>query len=262
MDTTKLHTFVLCAYGERRYLEDCVRSLLGQTVRSHILISTSTPNALIKGIAERYELPLFINTGERGITGDWNFAMSQAKTPYVTIAHQDDLYEPTYTESILKRAQKSKCPILIFTEYFEIRDGERVYKNQLLRIKRLMNLGYRLFPNSKWARLRVLSVGNSICCPSVTYAADACEGFRFDGGFKFACDWDAWDRLARQKGAFLCIAKPLVGHRIHEESETTKQTATDGRAREEYTMFRRYWGEGMARRLAKFYAKGADSNQL
>lgn len=262
METTTMHTFVLCAYGESPYLESCVDTLLNQTVHSRILICTSTPNALINGIAERYGLPLLVNMGERGITGDWNFAFSQADTPYVTIAHQDDLYEPTYTETVLKRAERNRRPILIFTEYFEIRGGERVYKNGLLRIKRLMNLGYRFFPNSRGARLRVLSFGNSICCPAVTYAADACRGFRFDGNFKFACDWDAWDRLARQKGAFLYVRKPLVGHRIHEDSETTKQTATEGRAREEYTMFRRYWGERMARRLAKFYAKGADSNQL
>lgn len=262
MDKTQLHTFVLCAYGESPYLEACVESLTRQTLRSHILISTSTPNALIEGIAARYGIPLFVNTGEKGITGDWNFAVAQADTPYVTIAHQDDLYEPTYTESVLRKAQKSKRPILIFTEYFEIRNGERVYKNKLLRIKRIMNLGFRLFPRSRWARLRVLSLGNSICCPAVTYAADACKDFRFDGSFQFACDWDAWDRLARRKGAFLYVGEPLVGHRIHEESETTKQTATDGRAREEYTMFRRYWGESMARRLSKFYAKGADSNQL
>ena len=256
------HTFVLCAYRESLFLEDCVKSLLAQTVQSNILISTSTPNALIRGIAEQYGIPLYINEGEAGITGDWNFAFSKAQTPFVTIAHQDDIYEPTYTETVLQKATCAKKPILIFTEYFEIRGRERVYKNRLLKIKKMMNLGYRLFPHSRWARLRVLSVGNSICCPAVTYSAAACEGFRFDGSFQFACDWDAWDRLARQKGAFLYIPKPLMGHRIHEDSETTKQTAGEGRSREEYVMFRRYWPEGIARRLSNFYAKGADSNQL
>lgn len=262
MDVTNLHTFVLCAYRESAYLEECVKSLLAQTVRSKVLISTSTPNAVIDGVARKYGLPVYINEGERGITGDWNFGFSLVDTPFVTIAHQDDIYEPTYTETMLKRAQGSKKPILIFSEYFEIRNGQRVYKNRLLQIKRLMNIGYRLFPAWRWARLRVLSVGNSICCPAVTYSTAACEGFCFDGDFKFACDWDAWDRLARQKGAFLYIPEPLVGHRIHEESETTKQTAGEGRSREEYLMFRRYWPNAIARRLAKFYAKGADSNEL
>ena len=262
MERTDKHTFVVCAYKESPYLEECIQSLLGQTLRSEILISTSTPNEKISALSAKYDIPVYINEGERGITGDWNFAMSQAKTPFVTIAHQDDVYEPTYTETVLKKAQKSKRPILIFTEYFEIRNGERVMKNRLLSIKKLMNFGFRISARCCWTRRRVLAIGNSICCPAVTYSREACEDFRFDGAFKFACDWDAWERLSRQKGAFLYIPKRLCGHRIHEDSETTKQTEGEGRAREEYTMFRRFWPAWIARRLARTYAKGADSNQL
>lgn len=258
----KQHTFVVCAYGESPYLDECVASLMAQTVKSQILIATSTPNKLIDSVAQKYGLSVFVNEGEKGITGDWNFAMSLTSTRFVTIAHQDDVYEPTYLESVLHKAEKSKTPIVIFSEYFEIRNGERVFKNRLLRIKRMMNTGFRPFPNSRWMRLRVLSLGNSICCPAATYCMDACKDFRFDKSFRFACDWDAWDRLARQKGAFLYIKKPLMGHRIHEGSETTKQTAGSRRAEEEYTMFRRYWPAFIARKLSGFYAKGADSNQL
>lgn len=262
MERTDKHTFVVCAYKESLYLEECLVSLLGQTVQSEILICTSTPNERISALSAKYEIPVRINEGERGITGDWNFAMSQATTPFVTIAHQDDVYDPTYTETVLRRAEKSKHPILIFTEYFEIRNGERVFKNRLLRIKRLMNFGFRFFSNCRWTRRRVLSIGNSICCPAVTYSREACDGFSFDREFKFACDWDAWERLSRKKGAFLYISHSLCGHRIHEESETTKQTEGEGRAREEYAMFRRFWPAWIARRLARYYAKGADSNQL
>lgn len=262
MNMEAQHTFVVCAYGESPYLKECVQSLLAQTVKSQILIATSTPNALIQGVASEFSLPVFVNEGEKGITGDWNFAMSCADTKYVTIAHQDDLYEPTYLEKILARAEKSKNPIVIFTEYYEVRNGERVEKNRLLKIKRLLNTGFRLSSRSRWMRLRVLSLGNSICCPSVTFCADACKDFRFDAQFRFACDWDAWDRLARGKGDFLYISERLMGHRIHEDSETTKLTAGSRRAEEEYAMFCRYWPKWIARKLSGFYAGGAKSNQL
>ena len=55
-------------------------------------MATSTPNEWIQGLAEKYEIPLYINTGEGGIAQDWNFAYRQAKTDYITIAHQDDIY--------------------------------------------------------------------------------------------------------------------------------------------------------------------------
>ena len=262
MERTDKHIFVVCAYGESPYLESCVQSLKAQTLQSDILICTSTPNETISSVCQKYQIELRVNHGERGITGDWNFAMSQAKAPFVTIAHQDDIYEPTYTETVIKRASRAKRPILIFTEYYEIRNGARVTKNRLLSIKKMMNFGFRIFKGSRWMRRRVLSIGNSICCPAVTYAMEVCGDFRFDAAFRFACDWDAWERLSRKKGAFLYIPERLCGHRIHEDSETTKQTAGEGRAREEYTMFRRFWPNWIARRLARHYAKGADSNQL
>ncbi len=256
------HTFAVCAYKESAFLEECVQSLLAQTVPSTILIATSTPNDHINAIAEKYGLPLYINKGEAGITGDWNFARSCATTPFVTIAHQDDVYDPTFAEETLKKATKAKRPILVFTDYFEVRNGERIYKNKLMRIKRLLNRGFKLSAKCRFIRRRVLSLGNSICCPAVTFATDACSDFTFDGSFRFACDWDAWERLSRKRGAFLYVSKPLMGHRIHEESETTKLTAGSLRGEEEFRMFRRFWPAFIAKRLAKSYAKGADSNQL
>ena len=46
------HTYVLCAYKESAFLEDCVKSLLSQTMKSRIFIATSTPNEHISAIAE------------------------------------------------------------------------------------------------------------------------------------------------------------------------------------------------------------------
>ena len=94
------HTFAVCAYKESPYLEECIESLKGQSVRSNILIATSTPNEYIKNIAEKNNIPYFINEGEGGITQDWNFAYSSAESKYITIAHQDDIYEKDYFISI------------------------------------------------------------------------------------------------------------------------------------------------------------------
>ena len=50
------HTFVVCAYKESEYLKECIESLLAQTVKSRIVIATSTPNEHIRSIAGRYGL--------------------------------------------------------------------------------------------------------------------------------------------------------------------------------------------------------------
>ena len=129
------HTFVICAYKESRYLGECIDSLMKQTVKTNIIMATSTPNEYIQHYADMYSLKLFINHGETGIAGDWNFALSCADTALVTIAHQDDIYEPEYAEIMLKCMNRARKPILFSSNYGEIRNGEKVFSNKLLNIK-------------------------------------------------------------------------------------------------------------------------------
>ena len=46
------HTFVICAYGDSPFLEDCINSLLSQTVKSNIILYTSTPSVFIDSIGQ------------------------------------------------------------------------------------------------------------------------------------------------------------------------------------------------------------------
>ena len=84
------HTFVICAYQKSAYLEECIRSVIDQTVRSEILLATSTPNTYIQDLCDKYHIPMRVNEGEKGITQDWNFAYSICQTDCVTITHQDE----------------------------------------------------------------------------------------------------------------------------------------------------------------------------
>ena len=50
----------------------------------------------------------------------------------------DDVYEKGYSENIWKAYNKSKNPIILFSDYAELRDGKIVLKNKLLTVKRIM----------------------------------------------------------------------------------------------------------------------------
>jgi len=259
-----LHTFAVCAYRESPYLEECIRSLLAQTVPANILVATSTPNAFIEGIAKKYGLPLFINHGEGGITQDWNFAYARTQTPYVTIAHQDDVYEPDYLACVLEKMESSSRPLLFFSDYYEIREGEKTYQNRLLQIKRLMLLPIRLpgAQRSRWIRRRILSLGSPICCPSVACAKENLPYAVFRHGFRSCEDWEAWEMISRLRGDFLYSSKPLMGHRIHEDSETSAIIGDHMRTQEEYIMYCKFWPEKIAGALSRQYAKAQNSNRL
>ncbi len=259
------HTFVVCAYKESPYLKKCLQSLKKQKVKSNILIATATPNSYIEELAKEFQVPLYVNDNAPGIASDWNFAYSKADTELVTIAHQDDIYDKDYLELVLKAVNSVKNPILAHAAYYEIRNGKKVYSNRLLKIKKLMLLPLvpRFTWNSIWLRRRSLSLGCAICCPSVTFVRHRLPKEPFQVGCKADLDWQAWEKYSKLKGGFCYVTKPVMGHRVHEESETSNVIGEDnGRTPEDYDMYRKFWPKWIADVLIKFYEKGQKSNNL
>lgn len=254
------HTFAVCAYKKSEYLEQLLISLANQTVKTNVIIATSTPNAQIQELAEKYDLPVFVNTGEKGIAGDWNFAMQSAQTPLVTIAHQDDIYEPEYAQKMLAAINCAKDPIIAFTNYAELRNGEKIYNNRLLRIKKLLLLPMRLSQNSIFLRRCSLSLGNPICCPAVTYVKH--RNPLFDAGFANNLDWNQWELLSKMNGGFVYVTEPLMCHRIHEDSTTSEMIRNNIRGQEDYKIFCRFWPNSIAKWLAGVYGTSEKSNTL
>ena len=52
-DISKMHNFVICAYKNSKYLEECIKSVLGQTITSNYLIVTSTPSKFIELLCKK-----------------------------------------------------------------------------------------------------------------------------------------------------------------------------------------------------------------
>jgi len=259
-----VHCFVIPAYHDSPYLEACIKHLLAQTVTSQIVITTSTPSDFIENIANAYHLPYYINTGDKGIAADWNFALQCADTPLVTIAHQDDVYENNYAETMIRQFEKyglDKVQIA-FTGYRDIVNGEirRFGLNALVKRILLSPFIFGKVIKAPFLKKLLLLFGDPICCPSVTFNKSVLKDFRFVADYVVALDWLAWYQLAKQPGAFVYVRKKLMQHRIHTASETTVQLRSGTRAREERQLFEMMWGKHMAKIIMRFYAAGHKEN--
>ncbi len=97
-----IHTFAVCAYKDSPYLEECLRSVTSQTVKSEVICCTSTPSSYIRELTARYQVPLYVRDGASNIREDWMFAYGKAQGRFVTIAHQT-----TDTAAIMPKSFKS-----------------------------------------------------------------------------------------------------------------------------------------------------------
>ncbi|HPN70068.1 MAG TPA: glycosyltransferase family 2 protein [Saprospiraceae bacterium] len=259
---TEKHTFIIPAFGNSPYLEECIQSLLNQSVKSTILITTSTPSEFILEIAQKHHLTLQINPiGNNGIAEDWNFAIAQANTPFVTLAHQDEIFQPDYTESIMRRIElnTNKRIIILFTNYQEM-IGKN-FRSQVTFhaiVKKLLLSPFLLMPNisSKIIKKAILSLGTPICCSSVTFHKDLILDFTFSKQYRVALDWYAWLQLSEKSGYFCYLNKKLISHRIHSGTETYQQIQSGMRYKEELAIFTSIWGKTIAKFLMKFYIHG------
>ena len=255
------HSFVIPAYGASPHLRDCLASLRAQTRPSPLLISTSTPHDGVAVLAHEYGARLVVHAPNKGIGHDWNVALDHAKSRWVTLAHQDDVYLPDFTENTLAVAARHPHASLVLTGYGELLDGELRTLTPMLWVKRLLlELGFlgREAVIHASAKRRLLRFGCAIPCPSVTLRAEPALRFRED--LRVNLDWDAWLRLATQPGAFAYLRQTLMLHRIHAASETSDAIRAGVRAREDLMMFQSLWPAPVARMLARLYALSYGSN--
>lgn len=260
------HTFVVCAYKENPYIGETIESLKSQTVRGNIILSTSTPSAYLDGVCRNYGIEMVVNPNPHHAGDDWNYGYNAARTKLVTIAHQDDIYDPTYLESMLQTVNRfpEDETLLAFSDYYELREGSRVDTNKLLTIKRILNAPLKIgaISQSKFARERLLSFGNSICCPAVMLVKSNIGSSPFDTTYINSCDYKTWVDLAMKRGRFLYCPEHLMGHRIYGESATSRNIENDIRRKEDLEILSSLWPKGIAKIVNRIYATSEKSNVL
>lgn len=253
-------TFVVCAYKKCEYLEESIKCLVKQTVKTNILISTSTPNEYIQNIADKYGIEVRINP-DGGQIKDYNFAMAQGKTDLIMLAHQDELISPNFVERVLKELNHSKRPIIAFTNYIEMHNNKIDEKTStMVKIKRLMllPLKWRWLAGTVFGKRFIQWLGDPITHPTVVCVRKEMPECIFREKYKASMDWDLWERLSRQKGSFVYVSDVLLYHRMNEENQTSKLfKTTNARYEDEFDIFCRFWPAPIAKLIMHFYSRAA-----
>lgn len=259
------HAFVIPAHGESPYLERCLESLHAQQTVSPVTIATRTATPGIVSLAREYGATVCVNNQlQTGIGNDWNFALQCTDAAWVTLAHQDDVYDPEFSTLVIDSVGRHDDAILVTTAYRELFE-DSVRKNSSLMIvkKLLMEFG---FAGSERARLsfakqNTLRFGCAIGCPTATINMAKTQ-LRFRTDLKNNLDWAAWLQLSRTQGDFVYLRRPLMSHRIHRNSETTSGLDSGTRESEDRLLLRSFWPAAIADLIASTYGLAYRSNHV
>lgn len=255
-------TLVICAYKECLYLEECVKAIMSQTVKTKVLISTSTPNDYIKNIADKYSIEIRVNPNG-GQVKDYNFAMKQADTELVMLAHQDDLLALDFVEKMLLELNRNARPIIAFSNYCEIHEDATQLDSTastLVKVKRIMllPLSIKWIRQKRWGKRLIQCIGNPITHPSVVCVKKEMPEMIFREEYKACMDWDLWERLSKQKGSFVYVKDILLFHRMDENNQTVKLFKTsNARYDEELEIMCRFWPKFVAKAIMGIYKNSA-----
>lgn len=264
--TLSEHTFAIPVYRAAPHLGALIASLRAQSGKaSEILLATSTPSPPLEELSRREGVRLHINPHSAGIAADWNFALRAASTRLVTLAHQDDLFAPEYAARLAAALQRHAGSVIAFSDYSEHTPRGARPRNMNLRIKSALRrraFGAREHLSEPRDKLKLLSLGNPICCPSVMFNRSTLGEFRFPDGLLTNLDWMAWVELARRPGAFVYVRERLISKGVHAGSETTATIANQARAREDRALFEVFWPRPVAAALAALYKLGYRANRV
>lgn len=251
-------TLVVCTYKECSYLEESIKAIVNQTVKPKVLISTSTPNDYVQGIADKYGIEVRVNP-DGGQIKDYNFAMKQADSELIMLAHQDEVLLPTFVEKSLEALNYVKDPIISFTDYIEMHnDIVDEKQSSMIKIKKLLLWPTKIkwLSGTRFGKRLTLCLGDPITHPSVICKNDKMPEEVFREDFKASMDWDLWERLSKVSGSFVYIDEILLHHRMNDENQTAVLLrTTNDRYENEYAIFRRFWIKPIAKLLMHFYSK-------
>ncbi len=117
-----LLTIIVPAYNVEAYIEECLNSLVNQTVRNHKIIivndgsTDKTEEKCLKYKEEYEELITYVYQDNKGLGGARNTGMQYVDTPYLTFLDSDDWLSIKFVEKFSKLMEwTDEKPEMVFT---------------------------------------------------------------------------------------------------------------------------------------------------
>lgn len=234
-------TFAIPCRDAGPYLRPLLESLLAQSRQDFALLlvddGSRDGSADVARAVAGERIAVHRNDPARGIGGNWNRCVELSRTPFVCLAHQDDVYEPGYLARLLDALAARPDAGMAHCRAGAIDAAGVRFASPAERYK---DHFWAHTPGEDRAlHYERLWRGNFICCPAVLYRAEALRAVGpFATDLRFALDWQYWFRMLCCGFGIVDVPEMLVHYRRHGEAASRGATADHSRFVEELTVLR------------------------
>lgn len=209
-----LCSVIIPAYNCEKYLEETVRSVLGQTWEQFEIIlvdDCSTDRTFV--IAKELEgldarIRVYQNPVNSGVSKTRNFGVSVAKGKWIAFLDSDDLWEPQKLEHHMRLARENTDCVLFYSSYSFMDDDGRQYN--------------RVFSVPEQIDFKGLLKRNYIGNSTVMVRRDVIESIPVLGE-NLHEDYATWLKILKRYGRALGDTEPLVCYRIAKNSRSSNK---------------------------------------
>lgn len=237
-------TVAIPIHNGARFLGETIRSLLDQSERGFRLVcldDASTDDSL--AIASAFSDPrveIIAADSHTSLADNWNRALDVAQTPYLVIAHQDDVYDRGYLTAMLRLIEAHPNAFAAHCKTTAIDGSGRAVHLPAARYKETFWPAADPYERTPDAERDVLGRGNYVVASSVVLRMEAVAQIgRFDPALQFVTDWQYWLRGLNAGFTLAGTHTRLVGFRRHPWTATRMTERTFRRYEEEIDVLRR-----------------------
>lgn len=225
------------------YLKRAVKSVLSQTSSDWelTLVDGSTePSTKIKEWANSLnnkKIQYLINTQDKSMSGNWNYAFDLASSELVTLLHDDDMLSPEYVKKMIVLSKENPNSSAYFCNVNTIDEQEQLTLTLADYIKRFIQPKGKFIHLSGDKGLAHLLKGVFIFCPTMCYQKSKLTQQPFNKKWKMVTDLDFYINTIKTGGVLTGTSEKLYLYRRHSNNQTSKLTQSLIRFEEEVSIY-------------------------
>lgn len=236
-------TVAVPIFNGGRFLAETIRSLLNQSEKSFRLLclddlSTDDSVAVVSGFDDP-RIEIIVAGQHSSLAENWNRALEMAKTEYLVIAHQDDVYESDFLSRMLRLIESHPRTFAAHCKTTAIDGDGHAVRLPAARYKETFWPVDDPYERDPTAEAEVLSRGNYVIASSVILRMEAVRKIgRFDTSLQFVTDWQYWLRGLSAGFTLTGVHARLVRFRRHPWTATRLTERSLRRYEEEIEVLR------------------------